>query len=115
MTFELRRTDINAFYMYENFRYRDVRLDVRAENRGNINNEFGLVCRYTQDGWYEFSTVSKGGRWVLYAAVPSSDGLTKYYGLGGGSTSTLIKDENGANEYGMICKGNKIQLYINGT
>jgi len=113
MTFNLSGTDIYAYYLYENSRYRDVRLDIRAENRGKINNEISLVCRYTKDGWYEFSVASRGV-WHLYAAVPSSDGQTKYDSIDRGDALAL-KEGNEANEYGMICKGNEIRLYINGT
>ncbi len=113
MTFNLSGTDIYAYSLYENSTYRDVRLDMRAENRGDNHNEISLVCRYTKDGWYEFSVAGRGG-WRLYAAVPGSSGITSYTVIQEGGAPTL-KDGTEANEYSMICKDNEIRLYINDT
>jgi hypothetical protein len=112
MTFNLTDTDIYAYYLYEDFEYRDVRLDISAENRGKNNNNISLVCRYTEDGWYEFSTEG-GGVWYLYAAVPSS-GQTKYNIIDNGGALAL-KQGKEINEYTMICQENEIRLYINDT
>lgn len=113
MTFNLTDTDIYAYYLYEDFEYRDVRLDIRAENRGKNNNNISLVCRYTEDGWYEFSTEG-GGVWYLYAAVPGSDGQVKYNIIDNGGALAL-KQGKEVNEYSMICQENEIGLYINDT
>ncbi len=113
MTFNLTGTDIYAYYLYEDFEYRDVRLDIRAENRGKNNNNISLVCRYTEDGWYEFSTEG-GGVWYLYAAVPGGDGQIKYNIIDNGGALAL-KQGKEINEYSMICQENEIRLYINDT
>ena len=111
MTFDFNDTDIYAYYIYEDYKYRDVRLDIRAENRGKNNNNVSLVCRYSEDGWYEFSTEG-GGLWYLYAAAPNSDGKIQYNIIDNGGAKSL-KQGKEVNEYTMICKDTEISLLIN--
>jgi len=113
MTFNLTDTAIFAYYIYEDFEYRDVRLDIRAENRGKNNNNVSLVCRYSDEGWYEFSTEG-GGVWYLLAGTTGSDGKVRYDTIVDGGALAL-KQGKEVNEYGMVCQGNEITLYINGV
>lgn len=112
MTFNLQALDTYVYYMYEAFTYRDVRVDIRAENRGKNNNNVSLVCRASDDeGWYEFSTEG-GGLWYLYAVVPGSDGKLRYNTIDSGGVLSLRQGKE-VNEFTMICKGNEIQLLVN--
>jgi len=113
MTFNLTDTGIYAYYLYEGFEYRDVRLDIRAENRGKNNNNVSLVCRYSDEGWYEFSTEG-GGVWYLLAGTTGGDGKARYDTIVDGGALAL-KQGKEVNEYGMVCQGNEITLYINGV
>lgn len=113
MTFNLTGTDIYTYYLFEDFKYRDVRLDIRAENRGKNNNNISLVCRYTEDGWYEFSTEG-GGVWYLYAAAPGNGGQIQYNIIDNGGALAL-KQGKEINEYSMVCQDDEIRLYINDT
>lgn len=113
MTFNLTDTGIFAYYIYEGFEYDDVRLDIRAENRGKNNNNVSLVCRYSDEGWYEFSTEG-GGVWYLLAGSIGSDGEVDYATIVDGGALAL-KQGKEVNEYTMICQGNEIRLYINDT
>src|SRR5688572_31912508 len=41
------------YLFYEAFTYEDVKIDVRADNRGRNNNNISLICRYDPEvGWY---------------------------------------------------------------
>jgi hypothetical protein len=112
MTFKLDATDIYAYYMYEGFKYRDVTVELKAENRGMNNNNVSLVCRRSDEGWYEFSTEG-GGLWYLYAAIPGADGKIKYNRIDNGGAMPLHQGKE-VNEYLMTCSGNEINLKING-
>jgi hypothetical protein len=112
MTFDLQETNIYAYYLYEQYEYGDVRIDLRAENRGKNNNNVSLVCRATTDGWYEFSTEG-GGLWYLYAVTINDEKKAVYNRIDNGGASSL-KQGKEVNEYGMICDGNEITLIVNG-
>ena len=114
MIFNLDALSIYAYYIYEAFDYRDVRIDLRAENRGKNNNNISLVCRASDaEGWYEFSTEG-GGLWYLYAVVPGSDGKLRYNTIDSGGVKALRQGKE-TNEFTMICNSNEITLGVNGV
>jgi S1-C subfamily serine protease len=114
MIFDLNALSIYAYYIYEAFEYSDVRIDLRAENRGRNNNNISLVCRASDEGgWYEFSTEG-GGLWYLYAVVPGSDGKLRYNIVEKGGVMALRQGKE-TNEFTMICNGSDITLGVNGT
>ena len=109
MLFDLGDQDLYIYYMYNPYSYEDVSISLNAENRGRNNNNVSLVCRMNDEGtqWYEFS-VESGGVWYLYAV----DG--KYNILDNGGTNSLHQGRE-VNEYQMVCEGEQITLYVNGT
>jgi hypothetical protein len=109
--FDLENTDIYAYYMYEAQEYDDVRIDIRAENRGKNNNNVSLICRATDKGWYEFSTEG-GGLWYLYAVTINEKKEPVYKRIDKGGASSLNQGKE-VNEYGMKCEGNEITLIVN--
>lgn len=111
MIFDLKETDTYAYYLYQDQEYRDVRIDIRAENRGRNNNNVSLICRATDDGWYEFSTEG-GGLWYLYA-VTINDKRNAVYNIVDNGGANPLRQGKEVNEYGMICKGNEISLIVN--
>jgi hypothetical protein len=113
MTFDIQDTDIYAYYLYEGQEYDNVRIDIRAENRGKNNNNVSLVCRASTDGWYEFSTEG-GGLWYLYAVTVNEQKEAVYKRIDNGGAQSL-KQGKEVNEYGMICEDNEISLFVNGT
>lgn len=101
-----------AYSMYEPFEYADVRVDALTQNEGANNNNVSLICRYSEkEGWYEFNIANNGLYWILYAH-PNVNGVINYDLLADGG-STEIESGKKANEYTIICKGNKLSLYIN--
>lgn len=108
LLFDLGDKNLYVYYMYAVDTYDDVAISLNAENRGRNNNNVSLVCRMNEDGdqWYEFS-VESGGVWYLYAV----DG--GYNVIGNGGTNSL-KQGKEVNEYGLVCEGNKITMYVNG-
>jgi hypothetical protein len=112
MIFDLDDVDIYAYYLYELQEYEDVRVDMRAENRGKNNNNVSLICRASIEGWYEFSTEG-GGLWYLYAVTVNESNEPIYNRLDKGGAASL-KQGKEVNEYGMICEGREITLIVNG-
>jgi hypothetical protein len=108
MRIELPERDLYFYYTFLGYTYEDVRLDLRADNRGVNTNNVSLICRLSEDGWYEWS-VGSGGDWILYASTD-----TKKYNMIAKGGTTYLKQGKEVNEYGLECKGDSIGMFING-
>jgi hypothetical protein len=102
------------YYMFYNaFDYEDVKLEVRADNRGRNNNSISLICRYDPDvGWYEFNIANSGVYDILYAEVTDNGDISYSTIANGGSLA--IKQGKEVNEYSITCRGDELTLHING-
>jgi len=106
MRVELPENDLYFYYTYTAFTYENVRVELRAENRGVNSNNVSLFCRSSADGWYEWS-VGSDGLWVLYAVTDGFNVISN-----GGTTS--LKQGKEVNEYVMECKDKTISMFVNG-
>jgi len=85
---------------------------VRAQTSATPAGSIGLICRYSEDGWYEFNISNDGtysvllGRWL-------SQGIVKYAPVINDLSNKL--SEAATNEIGLFCEDNFLQLYANGT
>ena len=101
---------LNVYAIYEPITYTNVRLDVRVDNRGTNNNNINLVCRYSDEGWYEVSIANNGLYWLY--AVDAAKGSYNQLADGG---SSKIKAGKEVNEYTFICNDRNLILKINGN
>ena len=106
MRIELPEDQLYFYYTYTAFSYENVRLDLRADNRGVNYNNVSLFCRGSSDGWYEWS-VRSDGLWDLWAVTDKFNLI--YHG-----GTTDLKQGKEVNEYSMICQDKKISMFING-
>ncbi len=111
LTFDLQGKGAWVYATYEPFTYADVRLDVKMGNRGANNNNVSLFCRKSDAGWYEFDIANNGMYEVLFGKVV---GDTVEYALIVDGGSVEINSGLAENEYGILCQGNVLTLYING-
>jgi len=100
------------YAIYEPFTYNNVRLDVKVANRGSNNNNVSLICRKSDAGWYEFDIANSGLYQILYAKIQPDQTVDYSYIADGGSAK--ISSGMKQNEYGIICQGSTLSLYING-
>jgi hypothetical protein len=110
LSFDLEGENVWVYLMYDPFTYTDVRVDASAENRGKNNNNVSMICRYSDEGWYEFNIANNGLYWILAYDVVNKSYYTIYNG-----GSTAIKMGKDTNDYTIFCVGNTLSLYINGT
>lgn len=101
--------NLNVYTTYDPYTYTNVRLDVRVENRGTNNNNINLVCRYSDEGWYEIAIANNGLYW-LYAYDAAKGSYTKL--ADGGSNKIIAGKET--NEYTFICNDRNLTVKING-
>jgi hypothetical protein len=108
MVFNIDAKQLYAYYIYNQQSYEDVRVDIHFDNRGVNSQNVSLICRASDEGWYELS-IGSDGMWYLYAVSNNKYNLVQSGG------STAIKQGKAVNEYGMACEGNKISVFINGV
>ncbi len=109
LVFDLQGQNQWVYLTYDEYSYSDVLVEVLADNRGKNNNNVSLVCRYSDEGWYEF-TISNNGLYWIYAY---SELVGDYVSLYNGG-STHIKMGKDINQYTAICEEQTLKLYING-
>jgi hypothetical protein len=112
LVFDLQSQGTSAYATYEPLTYTDVRLDVKAGNRGTNNNAISLICRKSDAGWYEFDIASNGLYEIFFAKTV--DTAVEYTRIAEGG-SNKIKTGWAENEYGIVCQGTTLVLNINGT
>lgn len=100
---------LNVYVMYDPYVYTNVRIDTRVENRGTNNNNINLVCRSSDEGWYEVA-IANNGLYDLYAY----DGVKGAYVRLANGGSNKIKAGKEVNEYTFICNDRNLILEING-
>ena len=109
------RVEINeentwVYFTYNDYIYTDTRIDTVAENLGRNNNNVSLICRYSENGWYEFNVYNSGKYDILYY-----DNLVKHdYATLYSGGSTAINTGKATNEYTAICAEEQLTLGING-
>lgn len=113
LVFDLKGTNLWIYVTYNPFTYKDVSLEVTADNRGKNTNNVSLLCRYNPDeGWYEFN-ISNGGLYWIYA-YDATGSVRKGYNTITNGASKSVKQGKGVNTYGVSCVGDKLSLTING-
>lgn len=110
LKFQIDQTNTWVYFYNDAVSMADVRVDTVAANLGRNNNNVSLLCRYSDDGWYEFNIANNGEYTILYFDASIND-----YRLLFSGGSTLIKMGKDVNEYTAICQGNNLTLGINGT
>lgn len=110
LVFDLQGENQWVYVLYDAYTYSEVRIDALAENRGKNSNNVSLICNYTDRfGWYEFN-ISNGGMFQIYAYSEVDE---SYFILDSGG-STHVNMGKDKNTYTAICRGNQLELYING-
>jgi S1-C subfamily serine protease len=87
----------------------DVRIDTKYDNLGKNNNNVSLICRHSEQGWYEFN-VANNGEYTIFRYDKLEDKYTALFSGG----STAIKTGKDSNEVTAICQGDELTLGING-
>jgi hypothetical protein len=113
LTFDISTKYLYAYLYYDAYEYDNVAVEARVENRGTNVNNISLICRHSDEGWYEFNVANSGLYDILYGSV-KPDGDIGYARLADGG-STKIKSGKDINTYKIICKDRRLTLYINGN
>ncbi|MCC6189991.1 MAG: hypothetical protein IT318_13230, partial [Anaerolineales bacterium] len=103
--------NVAAYAVCEDFAdYGEVEIAVAASTVAGPNtNNVSLVCRYSEDGWYE-GAITSGGYWYLYKFTLQAG----YVELATGG-SFAINLKRATNQLRMACVGETVTLYVNDT
>ena len=110
LVFEITGENVWPYFSYNSYTYTDVRLDTRAENLGNNNNNITLYCRANDDGWYEASVANNG----LYSIYRYEYDTADYTVLYSGGVANLRTGKD-TNDFTWICEGDRLTLAVNGV
>ncbi|MCL5429165.1 MAG: hypothetical protein M1347_05095 [Chloroflexi bacterium] len=110
LIFDIQGENIWSYLTYDSYTYTDVRVDARAENLGNNNNNVSLICRYNDRGWYEFNVANNG----LYTILRYERSTGNFATLYSGGVANL-KTGKATNDYTIVCQGERLTLGVNGT
>lgn len=101
--------DTTAYMVYNEFVPADVRVDTVVETVfGTNRNNISLLCRASDQGWYEFS-MNSGGYWYIWKYDNES-----YTELARGA-SKAINMQKAQNELTATCIGTELSFYVNQT
>jgi hypothetical protein len=73
----------------------------------------GLICNYSESGWYEFNVASDGSYSILLGQM-LSDGIAQYTPIAN-DFSSYLQAGNLSYEIGLACQENVLLLYVDGT
>ncbi len=109
----LKRDELTPRFYYINdaFSYSDVKVGAVVTNQGNNANGVGLVCRYSDLGWYE-AQVSNSERFSIYV-VDNVGIFSQGYNEVLTGDSKAIRSGLSTNIYTLYCQGNVIRLFVN--
>ena len=93
-------------------KYSNVQLEIVTTNYGNNSNGVSLVCRYSDQGWYEF-WISNNGTYRIYAFGPGGTILQAGFELAKAGAPE-IHTGKAENTYTATCEGDDLTLAING-
>ncbi len=99
------------YAIHNSHEYKNV--SISAKFTGTPSGSMGLICHYSETGWYEFNLASDG-TYSLLLAERLSDEIAQYIPIATSSTNHL---QAGSLNYeiGLTCQENTLFLYINQT
>jgi len=99
------------YAVYDSHEYKNV--SISAKFTGAPSGSIGLICNYSESGWYEFDLASDGTYSLLFGKS-LGEGIAQYTSIATDSTDYL-QAGNLNYEIGLTCRENNLLLYINGT
>jgi hypothetical protein len=112
LVFDLPGPNQWVYALYSIPDYADIRLDAQVEDRAGQAGAVGVVCRYSEEqGWYEFNIYADQTYELLYGQW-LAPGVARYTPLFRGESPKI---EGDANQIGLVCQGNTLTPFINGT
>jgi len=115
LIFYLTRPYTWAYATYDPYDYKDIHIEAIMQSRQVTPSSMGLICRYSEDGWYEF-TISEDGTYSVLFGQWLADEIATYTPIAT-DFSDYIHTEREAgyvsNNIGLTCEEDILWLYLN--
>lgn len=114
LAFQLRQSDDKKPWVYlinNTASYENVQVEAVFTNNGNNTNGVSLICRYSENGWYEFM-VSNSGFYEI-GAYDSTGAVKAGYNLLFTGGSSAIKTGLATNTFSAVCNDSELTLFVN--
>jgi hypothetical protein len=108
IVFEMLAEYAATVFLYDPYTYKDSYLETTVENRGTNDYYFGLVSRYSDDGYYLF-LVNPSGFYGIWKWTPSEG-----YNMLRTGASASVNTGKDTNLIAAETKGPKLTLWVNG-
>ncbi len=122
LRFEFPAMDTYAYATRNGYEYTDVYVEARGQVVSGTNASMAVICRVNADGWDEFRVNTKGmfaGTFEIYHYDKSLVAQHKvpYVRLINADhfSSMDIKTGNQPNTIGLLCSGQDLRIFINGS
>ncbi|GAB4417073.1 MAG: hypothetical protein Kow002_03310 [Anaerolineales bacterium] len=115
LTFYLTQPYTWVYATYEAYDYTDVHIETLMYSRQAVPSATGLICRYSEDGWYEF-TISEDGRYSVLFGQWLANEIATYTPIATDVSEYIRTErENDAviNKLGLTCQEDILWLYMN--
>ncbi len=114
----LRGNDTNFIFLHKDKKYKDVIVQAEVQNLGSVNSPnstMSVICRASENGWYEFRITSQGFYELLkFDQYLKNQGKNPYVNLSREYLRTpLLKTGQEKNLIALSCIGNQLKVYIN--
>ncbi len=109
LIFDIASEETAVYVTYDPWIYEDVYTEVAIENRGANTMDVSLLCRASDEGWYEFA-IQSNGLWYIWRYDADAEKYTSLYN-GGSKNINMGKAQN---IYGALCEGQSLTFFING-
>ena len=107
------RIDVPHWFVWtiQDRTYKDVAVEVLARSEGATDNHFGVICRYSDAGFYYFA-ISADGYYAIFRRLGDQplEPLTGPAML----RSPVINREGVTNRLLGVCEGSVLTFYVNG-
>ena len=115
LTFYLTQPYTWVFATYDAYDYTEIHIEAIMQSRQVTPSSMGLICRYSKNGWYEF-TISEDGTYSVLFGQWLAEEIAAYTPVVADSSEYIHTErENGyvANKIGLICQEDILWLYMN--
>jgi len=104
-----------AYATYDPYVYTDIHIEAIMQSRQVTPSSMGLICRYSEDGWYEF-TISEDGTYSVLFGQWLADEIATYTPIATDFSEYIHTDResgNVSNNIGLTCQEDILWLYLN--
>ncbi len=122
ISFNLPQYDTNALLINPEVTGEDVKVEATFENIRSNSASYSVICRASEDGWYEFRIYISGSEAGAYKVLKYDSyrkeqnkapyiilhpGMDRFYSY------DIVLGPNKKNKIAMLCEGETIRIFIN--